>query len=165
MKSKHLGLALAVAAIFSAPAFAQAPAGATNDINANNSTSNGTNVGIQSSAGAGSSSNAGVSSSANLSSGSSAGVSSGTGIGVTSGTGIAVQPSNASVTVIPSTAVAVPSANLMPGGVMAPAGSTTVLGGPSADVSGSQTVTTRYWVNVPAGADRNHSFQRWQHLR
>jgi hypothetical protein len=143
MKSKYLGLALA-AVVLSAPVFAQTgdpTAGAGADVNANTGAT----------MGAGSSSY---------------GVSSGGGIGVTSGTGIAVQPAaNASVTVTPSTSVAIPSAHLMPGGVMAPAGSTTTLGGPSGDISGSQTVTTRYWVNVPAGAERDPTFQRWQSLR
>src|SRR4051812_47501093 len=88
MTHKHAALAIAIAALLSAPAFAQSPAGTS----------------------------AGVSASANA---------------------------NTSVTVTPSTSVAVPTANLLPGGVMAPAGSTTVLGGPSGDASGTQTVTTR----------------------
>ena len=94
-------------------------------------------------------------------------VQSGTTATVSSGTGVTVTSPNtgASVTVTPSTAVAVQSAHLMPGGVMLPAQSTTVLGGPAADVSGSQTVTTRYWTNVPANAQYRADFQRWQQLR
>jgi hypothetical protein len=134
MKHTHAALAVAIAAVLSAPVFAQsstAPAGVTNDINANNSANTaGNNVSITSGRGAGAS-----------------------------------QGANASVTVIPSTQTAVPTANLKPGGVMFPAGSTTVLGGPSGDASGTQTVTTRYWVNVPANAQNNGDFQRWQKLR
>lgn len=94
-------------------------------------------------------------------------VQSGTTATVSSGTGVTVTSPNtgASVTVTPSTAVAVQSTRLMPGGVMLPEQSTTVLGGPAADVSGSQAVTTRYWANVPANAQYRGDFQRWQQLR
>jgi hypothetical protein len=91
-------------------------------------------------------------------------VSSSTGVAVSSGTGLPVG-SSASVTVIPSTASAIPSAHLMPGGAMVQRSSTTVLGGPAGDVSGSKTVVTDYWVNVPAGAERRDDFQRWQSLK
>ena len=96
-------------------------------------------------------------------------VQSSAGIGVSSGTGVPVTPASAgasaSVTVMPSTAVAVESAHLLPGGAMVPANSTAVLGGPAGNVSGSQTVTTSYWVNVPADAPRRGDFQRWQALK
>ena len=91
-------------------------------------------------------------------------VSSSTGVSVSSGTGLPVG-SSASVTVIPSTSSAIPSAHLLPGGAMVQRSSTTVLGGPSGDVSGSKTVVTDYWTNVPAGAERRSDFQRWQSLR
>ena len=92
-------------------------------------------------------------------------VSTGTGGMVSSGTGQLVAPASASVTVMPSTAVAVPSARLLPGGAMVQRSSTTVLGGPAGDVSGSQSIVTDYWVNVPSGAERRDDFQRWQSLK
>ena len=91
-------------------------------------------------------------------------VSSSSGVAVSSGTGLPVG-SSASVTVIPSTASAVPSAQLMPGGAMIQRSSTTVLGGPAGDVSGTKTVVTDYWVNVPAGAQNRSDFNRWQSLK
>jgi hypothetical protein len=93
------------------------------------------------------------------------GVSTGTGGMVNSGTGLAVQPATASVTVMPSTASAIPSARLMPGGAMVQRNSTTVLGGPAGDVSGSQSIVTDYWVNVPPSAEHRTDFRRWQSLR
>jgi hypothetical protein len=96
-------------------------------------------------------------------------VQSSTGLTVSSGTGVPVTPAAAgastSVTVMPSTAVAVESTHLLPGGAMVPANSTAVLGGPAGNVSGSQTVTTSYWVNVPPDAARRGDFQRWQALK
>lgn len=94
-------------------------------------------------------------------------VTSGTGATVTSGTGVVVTPGapRASVTVLPHTSVAVPSANLLPGGAMVQHSSTTTLGGPSGTVSGSKTEVTTYWVNVPADANSNANFQRWQRLK
>ena len=94
-------------------------------------------------------------------------VSTGTGGTVSSGTGLVVAPATAStsVTVMPSTAVAVPTARLLPGGAMVQRSSTTVLGGPAGDVSGSKSVVTDYWVNVPSGAERRDDFQRWQSLK
>lgn len=73
---------------------------------------------------------------------------------------------SASVTTTPSTAMAVETApHLLPGGVMSPMNSTTVLGGPAANTSGSKTVVTNYWVNVPAHVERRGDFQRWTHLK
>lgn len=94
-------------------------------------------------------------------------VSSGTGATVSSSTGIPVTPGapSASVTVIPSTAVAVPSAHLLPGGAMVERSSTTVLGGPAGDASGSKTQVTTYWVNVPPNAQNRYDFQSWQSLK
>jgi hypothetical protein len=94
-------------------------------------------------------------------------VSSGTGNTVSTGTGGIVAPAsaNASVAVMPSTAVAIPSAHLMPGGTMVQRDSTTVLGGPAGDVSGTKTVVTHYWVNVPAGVQNRGDFQNWQRLK
>ena len=90
-----------------------------------------------------------------------------TGIGVTSGTGVAVTPGapSASVTVIPSTATAVSSHALLPGGAMVQNSSTTVLGGPSGDVAGTKTQINTYWANVPADVQRDGNFQRWQQLK
>jgi hypothetical protein len=92
-------------------------------------------------------------------------VSTGTGGSVSSGTGLLVAPASASVTVMPSTSVAVPTGRLLPGGAMVQRSSTTVLGGPAGDVSGSKSVVTDYWVNVPSGAERRDDFQRWQSLK
>lgn len=92
-------------------------------------------------------------------------VSTGTGGSVSSGTGLLVAPASASVTVMPSTTVAVPTARLLPGGAMVQRSSTTVLGGPAGDVSGSKSIVTDYWVNVPSGAERRDDFQRWQSLK
>lgn len=91
---------------------------------------------------------------------------SGTAATVSSGTAATVSTpgTDASVTVMPHTASAVPSARLMPGGAMVPYSSTTTLGGPAGNVSGSKTVTTRYWVNVPPDAQQRLDFQRWQRL-
>lgn len=80
-------------------------------------------------------------------------------------TTVTTPPATATVTVKPSTSVAVESSHLMPGGVMMPSTSTTVLGGPSGNISGSQTVTTHYWVNVPPNAAQRADFQRWQQLK
>jgi hypothetical protein len=100
-------------------------------------------------------------------------VTSSTGASVTSGTGVVVNPASAAananarttVMVTPSTSVAVPSANLLPGGAMVQYGSTTVLGGPSGDASGTKTEINSYWVNVPPDANRDDRFRRWQQLR
>ena len=94
-------------------------------------------------------------------------VTSSTGATVSSGTGVAVTPGapSASVTVTPSTSVAVPSAHMLPGGAMVQSSSTTVLGGPSGDVSGTKTEVNTYWVNVPANAPNRYDFQSWQSLK
>jgi hypothetical protein len=95
-------------------------------------------------------------------------VSSGSGAGVTSGSGDTVTPAMpaASVTVQPSTTTtAQPSPRLLPGGAMLQYSSTTVMGGPSGEASGTKTEITRYWVNVPANATSNADFQRWQRLK
>lgn len=98
-------------------------------------------------------------------------VTSSSGASVSSGTGMVVTPGapSTSVAVIPSTSVtvpAVPGNHLLPGAATVQASSTTVLGGPAAPgVSGSQTVVTRYWVNVPANVTSRADFQRWMALR
>jgi hypothetical protein len=94
-------------------------------------------------------------------------VSSGTGATVNSSTGVAVTPGapSAAVTVIPSTTATVPSAHLLPGGAMVERSSTTVLGGPSGDASGTKTDVRTYWVNVPANAQNRYDFQSWQSLK
>jgi hypothetical protein len=95
-------------------------------------------------------------------------VTSSTGASVSSGTGVTVTPGapSASVAVTPSTTtVAAPSQRMLPGGTMVQQSSTTTMGGPAGEVSGSQTIVTRYWANVPAGAERRADFQRWQRLR
>jgi hypothetical protein len=68
--------------------------------------------------------------------------------------------------VTPSTSATAQAApRMLPGGTMIQHSSTTVLGGPSGDASGTKTEITRYWVNVPANAQSNAAFQRWQHLK
>jgi hypothetical protein len=90
---------------------------------------------------------------------------------VTSGTGLVVgqgAPSS-SVTVLPSTSVAigtVPGTRVLPGAAQVQSSQTTVLGGPAAGgISGSKTVVTNYWTNVPAGVEHRSDFQRWQSLK
>jgi hypothetical protein len=94
-------------------------------------------------------------------------VTSSSGASVSSGTGVTVTPGvpTATVTVTPSTSVAVPSRHLLPGGAMVQRSSTTVLGGPSGDVAGTRTEISTYWANVPADAPNRYDFQRWQSLR
>jgi hypothetical protein len=94
-------------------------------------------------------------------------VSSSSGMAVNSGTGVVVTPGVPTVTVIatPSSSVAVQSHSLLPGGAMVESSSTAVLAGPSGDVSGSKTVITNYWANVPGDASQRGEFQRWQQLR
>jgi len=95
-------------------------------------------------------------------------LSSSTGAGVTSGTGVIVGQGAPSTTVIvePAASVAVvPGTHLLPGATQVQASQTTVMGGPAPGVTSSQTVVTRYWVNVPAGVERRADFQRWTHLK
>jgi cobalamin synthase len=94
-------------------------------------------------------------------------VTSSSGASVNSSAGVTVTPGvpTASVTVTPSTSVAVASHPLLPGGAMVQSSSTTILGGPSGDVAGTKTEVNTYWANVPADAQRDGNFQRWQRLR
>jgi hypothetical protein len=47
-----------------------------------------------------------------------------------------------------------------------PAGAVLVPGSATEMVAGnSKTIVTRYWVNVPAGVERDPEFQRWMRLR
>jgi uncharacterized protein YccT (UPF0319 family) len=81
------------------------------------------------------------------------------GVAVSSGTGVVVTPGVPSGSATTATTVAVMPTATVPGAVVAQAGSNEV-------VTGNQrTVTTRYWVNVPAGVERDADFQRWQRLR
>lgn len=94
-------------------------------------------------------------------------VTSSTGASVSSSSGVVVTPGapSATVTVTPSTSVAVQSHHLLPGGAMVQRSSTTVLGGPSGDAAGTKTEVTTYWANVPANAPGRYDFQRWQSLK
>ncbi len=151
MTHKHAALAAAVAALLAAPAYAQ---NADCSVSSSNLQSNCPDTNVL---GAGSST---------MSSGST--VTNSSGASVSSGTGVTVTPGvpSASVTVTPSsTTVAMPSAHLLPGGATVEASSTTVLGGPSGTASGSRTVITRYWVNVPANVENRADFQRWTRLK
>jgi hypothetical protein len=150
MNTKHLGVAVAVAvaAIFSVPAFAQGaggsagaagtagtagtPAPASNSVNVN------TNTGSQAPAGM------------------TGGVSSGTGVPVMSGTGVAVAPASGPVA---------PAPRIIPGSGVVPYSTTTVMGGPAPGISSSTTVVTYSWVNVPADAASRGDFNRWQSLK
>lgn len=86
-------------------------------------------------------------------------VNSASGVTVTSGTGVVVTPgvTTAAVTA-PATVASVPAASLN-GAVVVPAGTAESVNG------NTRTVVTRYWVNVPAGVEREAEFQRWQRLR
>lgn len=175
MNLKHAGLAaIATAALLSVPAFAQsASTNAGVSSGTGGSVSSGTGAAVNSSSGPSSSSmsaspsptaNSGTATSSDKMTGDSHMGSSSSASTTTTTT--TPGGASASVTVTPSTSVAVETApHLLPGGVMAPMASTTVLGGPAANVSGSQTVVTRYWVNVPAHVERRADFQRWQHLK
>jgi len=94
-------------------------------------------------------------------------VTSSSGASVNSASGVTVTPGvpTATVEVTPHTSVALPSRPLLPGGAMVQNSSTTVLGGPSGDVAGTKTEVTTYWSNVPADAQRDGNFQRWQRLK
>ena len=89
-----------------------------------------------------------------------AAVQSSTNVAVTSGTGVVVTPG------VPTGAVVtgVRTVEVLPkptidGAVVAQAGSTETVNG------NQKIVTTRYWVNVPAGANVDDEFERWQRLR
>jgi hypothetical protein len=162
MKTKHAILILATFA--AASAFAQgtgSPSTSDSSTGGPQTSSSGTSPGGTYPAGA---------SSAQSTAPSSGGVTSSSGQGVTSGTGMAVTPGAAStsVAVTPSTASAVPAmpaGRMLPGAATVQASSTTVLGGPAGPgVSGTQTVVTRYWVNVPANVTGRRDFQRWMAL-
>lgn len=90
-----------------------------------------------------------------------------TGASVNAASGVVVTPGvpSATVTVTPSTTVAVPSHALLPGGAMVQHSSTTILGGPSGDAAGTKTEIHTYWANVPADAQADLSFRRWQQLK
>jgi hypothetical protein len=94
-------------------------------------------------------------------------VNSGTGTTVNSSSGVPVTPGApaGNVTVIPSTSTTAASAHLLPGGAMVQRSSTTVLGGPAGDASGTKTEVTTYWVNVPKNAQNRYDFQSWQSLK
>lgn len=95
-------------------------------------------------------------------------ISSSSGDSVSSGTGLVVgqgAPSS-SVIVTPASTVAIaPGTRMLPGAAQVQASQTTVMGGPAPGVKSTTTVTTNYWVNVPAGVERRGDFQRWTHLR
>jgi hypothetical protein len=143
MNRKHAALAVAAAAVLSAPVFAQST---LCDASATSCTTTTTTI-----LGAGP-------------------VMSSNGAVINSGTGVIVgqgAPST-SVTVLPSSVAmtTVPSNRLLPGAAQLQASQTTVLGGPAAGgVTGSTTVVTNYWVNVPANAERRGDFQRWLSLK
>ena len=141
MNRKHAALAVAAAAVLSAPVFAQTICDAS-----------GTTCTTTTILGAGP-------------------VMSSNGAYINSGTGMIVDQGvpSSSVTVLPSSSVAVstvPGNRLLPGAAQLQASQTTVLGGPAAGgVSGSQTIVTNYWVNVPANAESRGDFQRWLRLK
>jgi hypothetical protein len=81
------------------------------------------------------------------------------GVAVSSGTGVVVTPGVPAGSATSATTVAVMPSATLPGAVVAQSSTAEA-------VSGNQrTVTTRYWVNVPAGVERDAEFQRWQRLR
>jgi hypothetical protein len=142
MNSKHLSVAVAVAAIFSVSAFAQGAGGSAGTAGtpapASNSTNVDTNTGSQAPAAV------------------TGGVSSGTGLPVMSGTGVAVAPASGPVS---------PAPRIIPGSGVVPYSTTTVMGGPAPGISSSTTVVTHSWVNVPPDAASRGDFNRWQSLK
>lgn len=90
-----------------------------------------------------------------------AAVQSSTQVPVTSGTGMVVTPGTSSDTMVmvPPRTVAVLPTPTIDGAVIAQAGSTETVNG------NTRTVTTRYWVNVPPGANVDDEFERWQRLK
>ena len=81
------------------------------------------------------------------------------GLTVSSGTGVVVTPGVSTSVAAPATTVAVVPHATRSGAVLAPAGTSETVNG------NSKTIVTRYWVNVPAGVDRDPEFQRWMRLR
>jgi hypothetical protein len=147
MNRKHLGVAVAIAAIFSVPAFAQGASGAS---------SAGSTAGTP--APASTSANVNTNTGSQAPSGTMGGVSSGTGLPVTSGTGLAVAPSAALV-------APAPAPRLLYGGAVVPYATTTEMGGPAPGITSTTTVVTRSWVNVPEDVAARNDFHRWQSLR
>lgn len=86
-------------------------------------------------------------------------VQSASGITVNSGTGVIVTPGVSTAVVAPVPTVAVIPSPAISGAVVAQAGTTESVSG------NARTTITRYWVNVPAGVERDADFQRWQRLR
>ena len=84
---------------------------------------------------------------------------------VMSSTGVMVTPGAPGVVVVPGTPGVVPQPHLLPGGTVTTVGSTTVSGAGPAPSSSTTTTVTRYWINVPAGAEADPQFQRWQRLK
>lgn len=95
----------------------------------------------------------GVFAQATVQSSSNVAVTSGTGVAVTPGVpaGVAVPGSIRTVTVVPEPTI--------DGAVVAQAGSTETVNG------NTKVVVTRYWVNVPRGANVDDEFERWQRLK
>jgi hypothetical protein len=165
MNRKQLSVVVAIAAIFSVPAFAQggsgsggaaagsgtagtpAPASTSVDVNKN--------TGSQGPAASGSVSTAPA---APVSSSTNTGVTSGTGVPVTSGTGVAVVPAAP----LHGTAH---TYRILPGSAVVPYNTTTVMGAPAAGVTSSTTTVTHSWANVPADAHARGDFLRWQSLK
>lgn len=89
-------------------------------------------------------------------------VQSSTDVAVTSGTGVVVTPGVPAQGVLVSpgirTVEAVPTPTI-DGAVVAQAGTQEIVNG------NTRTVVTRYWVNVPRGANVDDEFERWQRLR
>lgn len=140
MTTKHAALAAAIAAVLAAPVYAQST---DCQLSSNNLASHCSSTTIL---GAGP---------AVVTDSSSTTVISGTGPVVTPGV------ASTSVTVMPSTAVVVPSTPLIAGGANVAYATTTEVSTPA----GSQTVVTRYWTNVPPDAMNRADFQRWTQLR
>jgi len=90
-----------------------------------------------------------------------AAVQSSSNVTVTSGTGVVVTPGVSSPALVsgPIRTVTVLPEPTIDGAVVAQAGSTETVNG------NTKVVTTRYWVNVPRGANVNDEFERWQRLR
>jgi hypothetical protein len=90
-----------------------------------------------------------------------AAVQSSTNVTVTSGTGVVVTPGVSGHAMVDGSvqAVAVLPKPTIDGAVVAQAGSSESVNG------NTKVVTTRYWVNVPPGANVDDEFERWQRLK
>jgi len=147
MNSKHI-LAIALAATFAAPVFAQGAGGG-------GAAASGTTAGTP----------APASTSVNVNTNTGSKAAPGAQGQVASGTGLAVQPATA--VVAPVATVPAPGVRVLPGSAMVQHSSSSATLGAAAvgTASTSQTIVTQHWVNMPADGNHRGDFQRWQSLK